>query len=546
MGNPNYFFDGARRESLLAVRTNSEEHAASLSRCRDYFNLNPSASAQPPKSPASQQYRQQIVHSFQTFVDANTALQNWSRTTTEVLRNREEQARSDEGSSLDANNQPVTFDPKTADPSGSPLVSDVQNEVRGGFALLQETEIPEDHHQGSQGSIPVATLISLPPPALSSYANPSERYPGSAFQHPSFADYPTNGKVYDVSDNYIRLKARSEVFLMPNAYVLDQRTQQRVLCPKHFVALRSLINDINAEATRLRGIEQVILSPNVSPASTPQTRPLRSGTLFYPRIGEFEYLRDSLQLILSIGITEDELSTLSSFRAVYELLAKEYVSLQEDLGHFNISMMPRTVPGRTGSAADLQINRSSSIAPPMGLVRRFTDFRQRLKHHRNAFILDIRKKNVTHQVATPGKTPRNTTAGSGAAAGQAVPGSSWKNGWGVARWVATTVPNFFSCAPEVPAHHNGAPVVQSPGIGATVGCGGSGSPESLEGSPLLEQKHQLLGCIDELWAQTEGLATLLEHRFPTLFHRSWSEHVKSLAGDLGHKVEELKVVFSSS
>jgi hypothetical protein len=387
--------------------------------------------------------------------------------------------------------------------------------------------------------------------------------------------------IYDISDKFSEFKARADHFLLPNAYVYDVRAQCRVLAPVHFSSLRKLIQEIDAETVRLRTIQRNTAEQTAAsvPSDTPTLHPaaMRVGgtaipsasgtggtsviapptTIFKPRIGEFEYLRDSLQLILSIAMTEDELSTLTRFRALYEVLHEELEGLQAELaadgitfgippiGRSKASLAPEAsssapqpptaggAPQATTAQAESSEKRQEQGASPdsssegtqpkrgesyrpwegnfQGLapafVRRFMDFRRRMKQSRQSFLLDIKRKNVSHAPIP--------TASSGAAAQKA---SS----------VTREVFGFMCCRPELEDAKRSV-------------RGGTGVNA---GSPLVEQKLQLLEGFDFLWSQTEGLARMLELRFPDQFRASWGEHLRSLGDSVRTEWERLALAFS--
>lgn len=330
---------------------------------------------------------------------------------------------------------------------------------------------------------------------------------------------------HDVLAIFLSFKEQSQLFFLGECTVFDPRIQRRMLMPCYFVTLRDLTKELFKEIERLRGIEQVYS---------------RSGKrcVFNPSITEFVFLFESLQIYLSSSIIEDELTTLTYFRIMYDSMQKQSKNIAELLSGLPKPLPPHLRGQLPQSAGEI----NPSTIGPDGLseeqrdairtaLASFDEIRSKTMEFKANMSRDIEQKDKSHRTRVPqGKRPQQSAT---TTQPPVAPVESPKGFWGSLTTISSRLlkgaADVVTCKAEI-----------FPAGSAEMDV--DGTPLAAH-SPLYEPKMQLFLLVEELVQCLEEMADGLERQYEGLYHRDWKSKVAKSAGKVMDALESMTVVF---
>ena len=414
-------------------------------------------------------------------------------------------------------------------------------------------------------------------------------------------------EIRDVSHIYDAFYLQAECFFLPEYAVLDARIHQRLVQPSYFYALRILIDDVSVEMERLQHVAasrtstvraDTRLSPYDAfqhgaytgglpeacgpdvPATAPITRTWSTGDdggpskiVFRPTFSQFAFLRNTMRLLLSICLNEDDRTSFKRYEEMYERLV---TNSKDAVAELHRLPKPPSSAQETGSAE--QPSRADSPNPPrreLVLVSResvareavppnktawvvtaedrgrlrggfeaYWDLRSNVRSLKSALDKDVKRKDETHRtrvleacvaqdkdrvtvMAIERERERREAALRERRENRGLLGAAR------ASWRSLAV--IETCKAEVQ--------MEDLGIPSTPQLDDDGV-EMTTTSPYHAEKMLLQASVNRLWTAVEAHGAHMEREYPGLFYRSekqrWAQRLDSLVG----KANAVSVVFS--
>jgi hypothetical protein len=414
-------------------------------------------------------------------------------------------------------------------------------------------------------------------------------------------------EIRDVSDIYDMYYQQAECFFLPEYALFDPRIHQRLVQPSYFYALRILMDDMSEEMKRLRHIAgsrtavahaDALQSPYNAhqngafmgrvpeaygvgmPVTTPPPRSWATGDdeeppkiVFRPTLPQFAFLRNTLRVLLSICLNEDDRTSFKRYEDMYEKLvanSKDAVAELHRLPKPPALTQESVSGGRPGFAGATSpprreivlVSRDSlgrnAVSPNKivwvitaedrgrlhGGFEAYWDLRDNVRSLKSALDKDIKQKDESHRTRVLKacvaqdkdrvtimaierererrdailRERRESSGLLGAAR------ASWRSLAGIA-----------TCKAEVQ--------MEDLGIPSTPQHDGDGV-EMTTTSPYHMEKALLQVNVNRLWNAVDAHGAHMEREYPGLFYRGekqrWIQRLDSLVG----KASAVSVVFS--
>jgi hypothetical protein len=338
--------------------------------------------------------------------------------------------------------------------------------------------------------------------------------------------------LHDISNSYTAFYENSQLYFIQECTIFDPRIQRRLLMPAYFAALRDHIRSLRNEIDRLKGVDEVLK------AST------KGKARFNPPIQDFVFLLESLQFYLATSVIEDDLTTLTYYRILYDSVKRETQVVAERLAQLpNEPAQSSKVPVTAAAATSTQ--HVSATAPGTSATQQtpsaheqcsaafaaFDDARHRVLELQSNIRRDIEAKNQTHKtrvarfgVKAPNATPfppEQQDASGGGGWWASLKNASNRLLCGAAD-VVTCRAELFPTETDV----DGVPLSST--------------------SPLASKKIALLAQVDLLVAALDAIAEGLELQYPDVYNRDWTSRLQKSASRMIQKLESMTVVFKPS
>ncbi|KPA77917.1 hypothetical protein ABB37_06696 [Leptomonas pyrrhocoris] len=414
-------------------------------------------------------------------------------------------------------------------------------------------------------------------------------------------------EIRDVSHIYDMYYQQAECFFLPQYALFDARIHQRLLQPAYFYALRILMEDMTTEMERLQHIAasrtslvraDTRLSPYDAfqhgayagglpeaygvgvPASGSSPHTWATGDneeppkiVFRPTVPQFGFLRNTLRLLLSICLNEDDRTSFKRYEEMYETLVTNARDAVAELHHMpkppSLSQKPGAGerPGRATAAGSSRrelvlVARESTMRealPPnkvawaitaedrgrlRGCFETYSDLRGSVRSLKLALDKDIKRKDETHRTrvlevcVAEEKDPVTIMAIERQRERQeaVLRERRESSGFlGAARASLRSLAGTATCKAEVQMEDLGIPSTpqrDDEGVDMTTT------------SPYHAEKVLLQASVNRLWNAVEAHGIHMEREYPGLFYRGekqrWAQRLDSLVG----KANAMSVVFS--
>ncbi|CBZ25276.1 conserved hypothetical protein [Leishmania mexicana MHOM/GT/2001/U1103] len=415
-------------------------------------------------------------------------------------------------------------------------------------------------------------------------------------------------EIRDVSHVYDMLYQQAECFYLPEYALYDARIKQRLLDPSYYYALRILIEDATTEMTRLEHIAAsranlVRADARLSPfeayqrgafASYPEffgmgMSPSLPGAhdrvamergepariVFWPALPQFAFLRNTLRLLLSACINEDDRTSFKRYEELYQTLVGSARDAVAELQHLPKPPPPLLEPaaqrifgtrlagtaGRPRYELVLVLDESSAqearshgkaawviSAEDRGRLRAgfeaYWGLRDGVHSLKLSLDKDIRRKDKTHRTRVLDKCvahERDAVAIMALKRERELQEAELRSrrengGWlGAARASLRSLAGIATCKAEVQMEDLGIPTVPE--------RDDSGAAMTTT-SPYHGEKTLLQESVNRLWSAVEAHGVHMEREYPGLFHRSERQRWARRVGSLIEKANAVGVVFS--
>ncbi|CAJ1021240.1 hypothetical protein Q4I30_002504 [Leishmania utingensis] len=415
-------------------------------------------------------------------------------------------------------------------------------------------------------------------------------------------------EIRDVSNIYDMFYQQAECFYLPEYALYDARIQQRLLQPSYYYALRILIEDITTEMTRLENIagsraDLVRNDTRLSPfgayqrgafvpypeafgmgmdSSLPAPRNrVAAGSgdpakvVFQPALPQFAFLRNTLRVLLSVSINEDDRTSFKRYEELYQALvqsSRDAVATVQHLPKPSSSLLEPVTQGRFSNrgprtagrpCCELVLVSQESIAQEArsgdkvvwvisaedrGRLRAgfevYWELRAGVHSLKLSLDKDISRKDKSHRTrlldacVAHERDPVAIMALQHERELQEAELRSRRENGGwlrAARASLRSLTGIATCKAEVQMEDLGIPTVpQRDDAGA----------EMTTTSPYHEEKTLLQESVNRLWCAVEAHGVHMEHEYPGLFYRGERQRWTRRVGSLIEKANAVGVVFS--
>ncbi|GET87456.1 hypothetical protein, conserved [Leishmania tarentolae] len=415
-------------------------------------------------------------------------------------------------------------------------------------------------------------------------------------------------EIRDVSHIYDMLYQQAECFYLTEYALYDTRIKQRLLHPSYYYALRNLIEDATTEITRLEHIaasraelvrDDARLSPfdayrrgafipypeipgMVMDPSLPAARDrvdMEGGeptkVVFRPPLPQLAFLRNTLRVLLSISINEDDRTSFKSYEELYQTLvesARDAVVRLQNLPKppplllepAAQSMFGNRISRKAGrpcyelvlvfeESSAQEVRSGDKVAwvissEDCGRLRAgfeaYWELRDGVHSLKQSLDKDIRRKDKTHRTrvldacVAREKDPVAIMALERERALQDAEFRSRRErgGWlGAARASLRSLAGIATCKAEIQMEDLGIPTTperDDAGVDMTTT------------SPYHAEKTLLQESVNRLWSAVEAHGVHMEHEYPGLFHRGERQRWARCVDSLIEKANAVGVVFS--
>ncbi|CUG91375.1 Hypothetical protein, putative [Bodo saltans] len=368
--------------------------------------------------------------------------------------------------------------------------------------------------------------------------------------------------VHDVVPLYAAFYENSQLYFLQECTLFDPRIQRRILMPAYFHALRDHILSLRKEIDRLLSVDEVLQRSTVGAAR------------FHPPIQDFSFLLESLQFYLAVSVVEDDLTTVTYYRILYDAVKRETQAVAERLAQLPndanssspspSSSAAATVADTTPRTGDAfrsgPLSSPSSTATATGGVpssplratpspheqcsaafAAFDEVRHRVLELQSNIKKDIDAKNQTHKTRAAGVTlakqqqggPSSPSVAVAAAALHQQAAASSAGWWSSIKSASSRLlcgaADVVTCRAEIFPTETDA----------------DGVPLSAT-SPLASKKLELLERVNLLVAAVEAIADGLEAQYPNVYHRDFFSRLQKSANRVIQHLESMTVVFKGS
>ncbi|CAG9572133.1 conserved hypothetical protein [Leishmania major strain Friedlin] len=415
-------------------------------------------------------------------------------------------------------------------------------------------------------------------------------------------------EIRDVSHIYDMLYQQAECFYLPEYALYDARIKQRLLHPSYYYSLRILIEDATTEMTRLEHITASradlvradagqspfeayrrgafvpypeFLGMRVSPSlSAVHDRVALEGgeparIVFRPALPQFAFLRNTLRVLLSVCINEDDRTSFKRYEELYQTFVGSARDAVVELQHLPKPPPPLLEPaaqsmfghrlawtaGRPHFELVLVSDESSAqearsggkvawviSAEDRGRLHAgfeaYWELRDGVHSLKLSLDKDIRRKDKTHRTRVLDACvarEKDLVAIAALERERELQEAELRSrresgGWlGAARASLRSLAGIATCKAEVQMEDLGIPTApERDDAGA----------DMTTTSPYHAEKTLLQESVNRLWSAVEAHGVHMEREYPGLFYRSerqrWARRVSSLI----EKVNAVGVVFS--
>lgn len=411
-------------------------------------------------------------------------------------------------------------------------------------------------------------------------------------------------EIRDVTHIYDMFYQQAECFYLPEYALFDTRIKQRLLQPSYFYAMRILMDDMTVEMTRLEhiaaphvnsGHSETRMAPfdaytqggisaypgafgmAMDTSSQSNSRHFAEGSdaakiVFRPTLPQFAFLRNTLRVLLSLCLNEDDRTCLKRHERIYQELVASARDAVGELQHLpkppQAVLEACSVRGGAGSAGrrprelvmvssegmahDAQSSGKAAwvvSAEDRGRLRggfeAYWELRDAVHALKTSLDKDIHRKDETHRTRVLSACVARHMDPVAIMAQErererqdaVLRARRESGGWfGAARASLRSLVGIAACKAEVQMEDLGVPTVprrDDEGV------------EMTTTSPYHAEKVLLQESVNRLWAAVEAHGVHMEREYPGLFYRGERQRWARRVGSLVEKANAVSVVFSS-
>ncbi|KAG5508806.1 hypothetical protein JKF63_05305 [Porcisia hertigi] len=415
-------------------------------------------------------------------------------------------------------------------------------------------------------------------------------------------------EIRNVRHIYDMFYQQAECFYLPQYALYDARIKQRILQPSYYYALRTLIGDITAELTRLEQIAAsrahlvrddghwssldayqrgapgsyagvfgaVVDSYSLSRSDRVVSQSGEATKIvFEPALPQFSFLRNTLRVLLSVCLNEDDRTSFKRFEELYQAFVGSSRGAITELHH-----LPKPPPPSLEDAAQRRFRNGdasaaghpryklllvspNNVEQPMlsggevpwalttedcGRLRAgfeaYWELRDGVRSLKSSLEKDIRRKDETHRTRVLGACVAREKDSLAIMAREHERGLQEallrsrreSGGWlSAARASLRSLAGIVACKAEVQMEDLGIPTVPERD---------DAGEEMTTTSPYHAEKKLLQESVNRLWRAVEAHGVHMEREYPGLFYRSERGRWVKRIGSLIEKANAVGVVFS--